>query len=111
MNNRIYKVDGFCPDNDVIGLQETIFHNANGYIGVRGTFEEGMPDNMDTMRGTYINGVYDMVPMKQAEKLYGLVEDKEAIVNAADTQTIKVLFDNEEFSNFLGKTEDYIMVN
>ena len=110
MNNRIYKVDGFCSDNDVIGLQETIFHNANGYIGVRGTFEEGLPDNMDTMRGTYINGVYDMVPMKQAEKLYGLVEDKEAIVNVADTQTIKVFFGNEEFSSFRGKTENYVRI-
>ena len=50
-------------------LYETLFHNANGYIGVRGTLEEGVPADYNTMRGTYINGFYDIVDMKQAEIL------------------------------------------
>ena len=57
-------------------LDETIFHNANGYIGVRGCLEEGVPGNWDTMRGTYINGFYDIIPMKQAEMLCNFVDKK-----------------------------------
>ena len=65
----------------------------------RGTLEEGCPEEFDTMRGMYINGFYDMTPMKQAEKLCGLVEDKESMVNAADTQTILVTFGERQFSH------------
>ena len=66
---RVYSVCSPKPTNDQLALQETIFHNANGYLGVRGTLEEGAPQGMDTMRGAYVNGFYEIVPMKQAEKL------------------------------------------
>ncbi len=36
--------------------------------------------------------------MKQAEKLCNLVEDKESMLNVADTQTIEVSFDGQKFS-------------
>ena len=69
-------------------LNETLFHNANGYIGVRGSLCEGVPVDWDTMRGTYINGFYDVVPMSQAENLCNFVTEKEVILNVADTMTI-----------------------
>jgi len=99
---KIYRVKDFKIDESNMTLQETIFHNANGYIGVRGTLEEGCPDDMDTMRGTYLNGFYDIVPMKQAEKLCNLVEEKETIVNVADTQTLNLDFAGQHFSMFEG---------
>ena len=37
----LYKADFKEADNEKLLLQETIFHNANGYIGVRGCLEEG----------------------------------------------------------------------
>lgn len=83
-------------------MQETLFHNANGYLGVRGCLEEGALPGAAAMRGTYINGFCDIVPMKQAEKLCHLVEDKESILNAADTQTIRIFLDGELFSMDLG---------
>lgn len=98
----VYLVDGFNPDNEDLVLNETIFHNANGYIGVRSCFEEGYPEGYATIRGSYINGFYDFVEMKQAEKLYGLVEEKQAILNVADTQTIRLSLDGEAFSMFGG---------
>lgn len=104
MTDRIYEMRDFPLTEESLGLQETIFYSGNGYIGVRGNLEEGVPEGMDTMRGTYINGFYDMVPMKQAERLCNLVEDKEAIVNVADTQTVLASFDGEEFSMFRGET-------
>ncbi len=96
--SKIYQVTGIGMNEKNLQLQETIFHNANGYIGVRGTLEEGVPADFDTMRGMYINGFYDIAPMKQAEKLCNLVEDKESMLNVADTQTIEVAFDGQKFS-------------
>ena len=100
---KIYQEKNMAVREEVLSLQETLFHNANGYIGIRGTLEEGVLPGMDTMRGTYINGVYDIAPMKQAEKLYMLVEDKETMLNVADTQTITITFDDEVFSMFDGE--------
>ena len=83
-------------------LDETLFHNANGYIGVRGSLEEGVPHDFNTMRGTYINGFYDIVDMKQAENLCNLIEKKETMLNVADTQTIYLTVNGEPFSLLTG---------
>ncbi len=102
-NKYIYRISDPLLDNDSLLLQETLFHNANGYVGVRSNFEEGYPDGMQTIRGTYINGFYDFAPMKQAEKLYGLIEEKQTILNVADVQGICLNIDQEEFSVFDGQ--------
>ncbi|MGI5909417.1 MAG: glycoside hydrolase family 65 protein [Sphaerochaetaceae bacterium] len=80
-------------DNGALSLDETLFHNANGYIGVRGAFEEGYPQGYASVRGTYVNGVYDIVPMPQAEPLHGLVTEKQTLVNIADIQDVKLYVD------------------
>lgn len=82
-------------DNDVLSLEETLFHSANGYIGVRGAFEEGYPHGFTTVRGSYVNGVYDIVPMPQAEPLHGLVTKKQTLVNVADVQDLRLYVDGE----------------
>lgn len=82
---------------------ETLFHNANGYIGVRSCFEEGYIPGLTSIRGTYINGVYDVAPMEQAEKLFGLAEEKEVMLNVADTQGITLSVCGESFSMFEGR--------
>lgn len=99
----IYSIDDISLNNADLNLYETIFHNANGYIGIRSNFEECYPSGYDSIRGTYINGFYDIADMKQAEKLYGLVEDKQTILNVVDTQTIYLYIDGEKFSLFEGK--------
>lgn len=104
MNEKwIYKIDDLKLDNESLLVNETIFHNANGYIGVRSNFEEGYPDGYDTIRGSYMNGFYDIAEMKQAEKLYGLSEEKETMLNVADGQTVRVYLDGERFSMFEGE--------
>lgn len=101
--NFIYKVDNTNNENDALILNETIFHNANGYIGIRSNYEEGYKESMDSIRGSYINGFYDIAEMKQAEKLYGMAEEKQTILNVADTQGILLTLDDETFSTFEGK--------
>ena len=103
MNNKyIYRISDPQLDNDSLLWQETLFHNANGYIGVRSNFEENYPKGFHSVRGAYVNGLYDFAPMKQAEKLYGLIEEKQTILNVADIQGICLKIDNEEFSMFSG---------
>jgi alpha,alpha-trehalose phosphorylase len=98
----VYEIDNLSLDNNDLILNETVFHNANGYIGIRSNFEEGYPDGFDTIRGSYINGFYDIAEMRQAERLYGLVEDKQTMLNVADTQTIQLFVDGERFHLFEG---------
>lgn len=98
-----YEIVDFGLDNDSLKLGETLFHNANGYLGVRGCFEEGYPEGYDSVRGTYINGFYDFADMPQAEKLYGLIEEKQTMVNTVDTQGIELYVEGERFSLFEGE--------
>lgn len=89
-------------DNDTLSLEETLFHSANGYLGIRGAFEEGYPQDYATVRGAYINGVYDIVPMPQAELLPGLATEKQTLVNVTDVQDIKLYVDDELCTPFTG---------
>lgn len=102
IKQRVYEIDHFSLDNQDLIVNETVFHNANGYIGVRANLEEGYPEGYDTIRGTYINGFYDIADMKQAEKLYGLVEDKQTMLNIVDSQSINLMIDGERFNMFDG---------
>lgn len=99
---KIYQIKNFSLDNDRLLLDETLFHNANGYLGVRSAFEEGYPDSYRTVRGEYINGFYDFAEMKQAENLCGLAQEKQTMLNVADTQGIRLNICDEPFSMFEG---------
>lgn len=98
----IFNKNNIKLDNYNLLLGETLFHNANGYIGVRSAFEEGYPQGFSTIRGQYINGFYDFAPANQAECLYGLVQEKQTMLNVADTQSIIVELGEETFSMFEG---------
>lgn len=104
--NYKYEIKNTSLKQEDLLLRETVFHNANGYIGVRNCFEEGYQKGLFTVRGTYINGFYDFAHMEQAEKLYGLIEEKQTILNVADTQTIRLYLGEEEFSVFEGSVEE-----
>jgi kojibiose phosphorylase len=53
---------GFDPNQ--LHARETVFTIGNGYLGTRGSFEEGYPRSMPA---TLINGVYDAVPVLYTE--------------------------------------------
>ena len=99
----IYGIQKIKLDKYNISLQEAIFHNANGYIGIRYDFEEGYPEKYELVPSQYINGFYDFTSMKQPENLYGLVSEKQTMLNIADTQSIKLYINDEQFSMFNGK--------
>ena len=82
-------------DMKSLQLEETLFHNANGYVGIRGALEEGSPCDIPSIRGTYLNGIYNCLQMPQAEPLYGLAQKKQTIVNTVDVQHIKLFVDRK----------------
>lgn len=102
MSDWVYEINDIKTDAANLLLNETLFHNANGYIGVRSCFEESYSEGITGIRGSYINGFYDFIPMPQAEKLYGLTEEKQIMLNVADIQGIQLFFDDEEFSMWSG---------
>jgi alpha,alpha-trehalose phosphorylase len=73
---------------------ETIFSLGNGYLGMRGCFEEGTPIFEN---GTFINGFYETWPICYGEAAYGFAKEGQTIVNVTDSKIIKLFVDNEPF--------------
>lgn len=78
-------------------LNESLFTTANGYIGVRGSFEEGYPEGYESNRGTYLNGFYDTHQIKYSESAYGFPTIGETIVPVMDAQNIQIRIDGDTF--------------
>jgi alpha,alpha-trehalose phosphorylase len=106
MKDKIYELRNINKSTAELLLNETLFHNANGYIGIRSNFEEGYGDGITDIRGSYINGFYDFIDMPQAEKLYGLTEEKQIMLNVADTQSIRLFLGDEEFNMWKGRIHE-----
>ncbi len=88
-----------------IALRETLFHTANGYLGVRASLEEGVPPGVRTVRGTYINGFYDTAEIPYGEKLYGFADRQQSLVNLPDVQTVRLTLGGEPYDPFQGEVE------
>src|SRR5688572_32258502 len=82
----------FMPD--LLEQGETMFALGNGYLGMRGCFEEGGPIGQN---GTFINGFYESWPIVYPENAYGLATAGQTIVNVTDSKIIKLYVDDEPF--------------
>lgn len=83
---------------------ETIFAVGNGYIGVRGNFEEGMSSpEAHSLNGTYINGFYESAPIVYGELSYGLAKNRQTMLNVTDSKVIHLEVDGEKFQLSSGK--------
>ena len=67
----------------LLQARETVFTLGNGYLGTRGTFEEGYPGSLTT---TIIHGVYDDVPVVYTE-----------LVNCPDWLPLLITIKGERF--------------
>lgn len=88
--------EGFDPKRNA--LEESLFHTANGYLGLRACPEEGTPEGVPGIRGAYINAFYDDKPIRYGEKLYGFPETQQGIVNLTDVQTLRLFAGEEGFA-------------
>ena len=80
-------------DPDQLRARETIFTIGNGYLGTRGSFEEGYPHALPT---TLINGLYDDMPVVYTE-----------LVNCPDWLSLVIIVNGEQFRLDRGKIIHY----
>jgi alpha,alpha-trehalose phosphorylase len=73
---------------------ESVFAVANGYLGLRGTPEEGTPAHDP---GAILNGLHETWPIVYPEDAYGLARTGQTIVNATDGSIIRLFVDDEPF--------------
>jgi alpha,alpha-trehalose phosphorylase len=73
---------------------ETIFTLANGFMGIRGAFEEGRPAFQN---GTFINGFHETTPIVYGETAYGFAETAQTMLNVADAKLLRLFVDDEPF--------------
>jgi alpha,alpha-trehalose phosphorylase len=81
-------------DLDVLGQVESILALSNGHIGWRANLDEGEPH---AISGSYLNGVYEEIPLPYAETAYGYPEAGQTIVNVTDGKIIRLLVDDQPF--------------
>lgn len=87
---------------------ETTFALSNGYIGTRGTFEEGYDFDIDTgLEGNFINGFYEREEIRYGEASFGFPLLSQSLLNLPNLKGTKVFFDDEEFDMRQGTLEDY----
>ena len=79
-------------DAEHLDRAETVFAQSNGYVGFRGTFEEGRPSHLP---GTFVNGFHETWPIEHAEEAYGLARTGQTIVNVPDATVIELYVDDE----------------
>lgn len=99
----VWKLTKSDVDNHNLLLDESLLSLGNGYLGVRGNFEEGYPETFSSIRGTYINAFHDETEITYGEKLYGYPVMQQKILNVIDSQSIEIYLDDEKFSVFEGE--------
>ncbi|MDE6952160.1 MAG: glycoside hydrolase family 65 protein [Lachnospiraceae bacterium] len=87
---------------------ETTFSLANGYIGTRGTFEEGYDFDIDTgLEGNFVNGFYESEKIRYGEANFGSPAYSQSMLNLPNLKETKLYLDGEEFSMERGTVEGY----
>jgi alpha,alpha-trehalose phosphorylase len=73
---------------------ESLFAVGNGYLGLRGTPEEGTPAHD---AGAILNGFHETWPIVYPEDAYGLARTGQTIAGATDGSLIRLFVDDEPF--------------
>jgi alpha,alpha-trehalose phosphorylase len=79
---------------EFIAQMEAVLALGNGYLGMRGTPEEGGPF---AQNGTFVNGFYESWPIVYGEEAYGFARKGQTMLNATDSKIIKLFVDDEPF--------------
>ncbi|WP_425464716.1 glycoside hydrolase family 65 protein [Nocardioides dongxiaopingii] len=79
-------------DSSDLGTTESVFSVGNGYLGLRGNYEESRDF---AANGTFINGFHETWPIQHAEEAFGFAKVGQTIVNAPDAKVIRLYVDDE----------------
>lgn len=89
-------------------LDETLFALGNGYIGLRGTHEEGYTGPAGTsLDGTYLNGFYESEAIHYPEAAYGLARTNQFMLNVPNAKGIALWIEDECFDLLQGTLHGY----
>ncbi|KTD26916.1 Kojibiose phosphorylase [Legionella israelensis] len=91
-----FKVNQFLPEQQM--LLETLFAQANGYIGSRGSYEESLSEDVVSCEGVFLNGVYHQEPIIYGEKAYGFATHNQKILQVPNGKYICLSVDGEPLS-------------
>ncbi|MCT2263311.1 glycoside hydrolase family 65 protein [Dietzia cinnamea] len=92
------------PKASPLGVSETQFTVANGYLGMRGNPEEGRDS---VQHGTFVNGFHETWHIQHAEDAYGLAREGQTMIQAPDTKTIRIYVDDEPLRLSVADLEHY----
>ncbi len=90
--------------DEYVPRAETVFALSNGFLGVRGTFEEGRPAFSP---GTYVNGFHEIWPIVHAEEAHALARVGQTLVNVPDSTIFKLYVDDEPLFLATARVQDY----
>ncbi len=96
--------------NERLLLEESLFSIGNGYIGTRGCFEEAPELVSKTIRGSYINGYYERIPILYGESAYGFPAMQDKQPRIMDTQTSLIFLDGEAIVFEEARIRDYYRI-
>ena len=89
-------------------VAETLFALGNGYIGLRGTSEEGYSGPASTsLDGSYLNGFYESEPIQYPEAAYGLAKHNQFMLNVPNGKGIECWLEEERFDPLQGTLSRY----
>ena len=93
--------------DEFVDRTETVFSLGNGYVGIRGSCEEGRPA---LCPGTFVNGFHESWPIVHAEGAHALARKGQTIVNVPDATIIKLYVDDEPFFLPTARLDEYVRV-
>jgi len=91
MNGDGWSIEFTGPAGSSEALRETLLSLGNGYLGMRGTGEEG--GGPESIPGTYINGFHETAPIVYGERFPGFADEKQTMINIADARLIRITAD------------------
>lgn len=108
----IYPVDPWTVRETAFRLEtnyrnETTFALSNGYIGVRGTFEEAYDLPGQGMEGNFLNGFYESEPIRYGECCFGFPSVSQTMLNLPNAKIIRLWVDGEPFDQRTGTLLQY----
>lgn len=87
---------------------ETLFALTNGYLGLRGSYEEDDAELREhAYPGMFINGIYDYEPYNHIVSFPGYPQERHVMLNLCDWRILHVDLDGERFSLFRGTVSEY----
>ena len=109
MENMAWSVTEEKFESKNLALCETLYSQGNGYLGTRGTFEEGYLGFEKDMgvEGTYINGFYETADIHYEEGAYGFAEESQTMLNLPNAKKITLYLGEEPFTLASGKIIKY----